>query len=226
MIDNYRYTARSIAWQTPLIALGLSVVVVAFRNDPSSIFPLQMSAILLAIGVGAALEDPAFDLLGGSPSSLLRRRGWRVLVIAPPTIVMWSTLLLWHGTSGGQETLTLVAMFAGLLGLSLGIAGYAGRRTSGRGGTIAAPLVFVTIIVSSIIPARWRPLPLGDVPGGWLALQERWAGVAVVGVLILLISSRDAARRVTRPRRGAGRPGTRVALLALALVLLGTSCTR
>jgi hypothetical protein len=59
-------------------------------------------------------------------------------------------------------------MFAGLLGLGLAIAGTA-------------------LVVSSILPPQWRPFPLGDVPGGWAALQARWATPAALGTLVLIV---------------------------------------
>lgn len=194
-VDKYRYAARAMVWWAPAIALGLSVIVVAVRRGEGFTIPAQATAILMAISVGFALDDPSYELVAPSPSSLLRRRGWRVLVIVPPTAVAWMTLISWLGPSDSEETWALAAMFAGLVGLSLGVAGAAGRRSGGRGGPVVAPIVLIAVILSSALPEEWRPMPMGDVPGGWPAIHIRWSSVAVVGVLILLMSSRDPARR-------------------------------
>ena len=194
-IGQYRYTARAMVWWAPAIASGLSVIVVAVRPGVGVLILAQMTTILMAISVGFALDDPSYEVVAPSPSSLLRRRGWRVLVIVPPTAVAWMTLVSWLGPMHSEETWALAAIFAGLLGLSLGVAGVTGRRSGGRGGPVVAPVILFALILSSAIPMRWRPMPLGDVPGGWSALYIRWWSVAVVGVLILLMSSRDPARR-------------------------------
>jgi hypothetical protein len=85
-------------------------------------------------------------------------------------------------------------MFAGLLGLSLSLAGVAERRsTTGRGGIVATPGLMILLVASSLVPHRWRPLPMGDVPGGWTQIYLRWGAAAAIGVLVLLWSSRDRA---------------------------------
>ena len=192
---KYRYAARAMVWWAPAIALGLSVIVVAVRRGEGFTLSAQATTILIAISVGFALDDPSYELVGPSPSSLLRRRGWRVLVIVPPTAVAWMALASLQGPRGVEETWALAAMFAGLVGLTLGVAGAAGRRSGGRGGPVVAPIILFALILSSALPAEWRPMPMGDVPGGWPAIYIRWWSVAVLGVLILLMSSRDPARR-------------------------------
>ncbi|HLF59857.1 MAG TPA: hypothetical protein VI980_01595 [Acidimicrobiia bacterium] len=184
-----------MVWWAPAIALGLSVILVAVRRGEGVTLTAQATAILMAMSVGFALDDPSYELVAPSPSSLLHRRRWRVLVIVPPTAVAWMALVWWQGPSDSEETWVLAAMFAGLVGLSLGVAGAAGRRSRGRGGPVVAPIILVALILSSALPPRWRPMPMGDVPGGWSALYIRWWSVAVVGVLMLLVSSRDPARR-------------------------------
>jgi hypothetical protein len=189
-----RYAAAAMRWQAPIIATVVSTTMVAFGGQ-ATVLPLQVSSILLAAGAGFALDDPCFGMLAPSPTSIWRRRVSRMLVILPPVILVWSALVLWHGTSGPDETWTLVAVFAGLLGLALGTAGIADRRSGGQGGPVVAPTMLAALLVSSMVPPRWRPLPLGDVPGGWDAVQARWVAAAAIGALAFLASSIDPARR-------------------------------
>jgi hypothetical protein len=92
-------------------------------------------------------------------------------------------------------------MFAGLVGLTFSIAGVASRRSpTGRGGIVAGPGLFILLIVSTLFPTRWRPLPMGDVPGGWTPIYLRWGTAAVIGLLVFLWSSRDPARHALRAR--------------------------
>jgi hypothetical protein len=156
---------------------------------------MQAAAILLAGGVAFTLDDPAAEILAASPTPLSRRRSLRLLLVAPPVTLLWALLLTWQGTEGSEETLALTLLLAGLVGLSLAVSGVAGRTSwlPGRGGLVAPPAILVLVFSSGVVPRRWRPLPLGDVPGGWTQIYIRWAAAAAVGALVLLMSSRDPA---------------------------------
>jgi len=191
------YAAHSVPWFPPLLAGLVSTLVVAARHGHEAAAPLEAVAIALACGAGFAFDDPAFQVLAASPTPLWRRRLLRLLVVMPPTVLLWLLLLRWQGTASSQETLALAAQFAGLVGLSLGVAGVASRSSSrGVGGIAVAPTLFVALILSTTLPPRWRPLPLGDIPGGWLPIYLRWTAAAVIGALISLLSSRDPATSV------------------------------
>ena len=155
---------------------------------------MQLCAFLLASGAGFAFDDPAAEVLAASPTSLRRRRTDRIALVGLPTIALWGVLLGWHGTASAEESWALIALFAGALGLGLGIAGVASRRSSpSRGGVAVGPAILVLLILSTTVPPRWRPLPIGDIPGGWSQIITRWSAAALVGVLAVLISSRDRA---------------------------------
>jgi hypothetical protein len=188
-------------WLPPVAAAAVATVVVAARLDDAAALPMQIAAVVLASGLGYTLDDPAFDVVSPSPVSLWHRRRHRLLLSLPPTVVLFTALLAWHGTADRSEALALGAMFAGLSGLALGIAGVAARRSPrGLGGIAVAPSLFAALIVSTLFAPRWRPLPMGDVPGGWRPIYLRWCAAALVGVLVLAASSRDraAARRQRR----------------------------
>lgn len=204
-------TARSQTWW-PLGVAGLlaSFAVVASRSEGSA-FPIQLAAILFASVVGYALDDPAFEILGASPVSLLSRRARRLGVVLPLPVLWWWILMAMHGTTGRQETAALTAMFAGLLGLGIAAAGILQRRSGrGVGGYAVGPILLGLLVSSSVVAPRWRPLPLGDVPGGLAAISLRWSLAAAVGVVVFLVSSRDPAARVRSGRNvGVGRRATR-----------------
>jgi hypothetical protein len=199
--DRATATLRTIRW-LPLIAawiVGTAVVVLLREREAAS--TLQAVAILFACGAGYAFDDPAAELLTASPTSLLRRRIARLALVLPPTVAIWLVLVGVQGPASGAELWALVALFAGLLGLSLSIAGVAERRSpAGRGGIVAAPALFVLLVASSLVPPRWRPLPMGDVPGGWGPIYLRWSAAAAIGLFVLLWSSRDRAHGSLRHR--------------------------
>src|SRR3990172_12904269 len=194
-------------WKRRLMALVVCWIVVVVQLGDQVALPLQLTALLLAAAAGFSLDDPAYEVLAPSPHSLLRRRLQRILVVVPPTVVAWMAAwaaIVWQGSSNPEEFGALLAMFGGLVGLSLGVAGVAGRRSSGRGGPVVAPSIFVLQVLSTALPPRWRFMPLGDVPGGWSQIYLRWTAVGVVGALLFLMSSRDPAARGVDSRRRRG----------------------
>lgn len=142
---------------------------------------------------------PACDserVLDASPTSLLRRRERRVAIVALPVIASWTTLVAVQGPADAAEARALITMFAGLIGLSLATAGVAARVSAkNRGGIAVGPSLLVALIASTLFPPRWRPLPMGDIPGGWAAIYLRWSLAAIVGIVVFVWSSRDRARQ-------------------------------
>lgn len=202
--EGVLYPACAQQWLTVVAAVCVSAAVVVVTPADRGVFPLQVAAILLACATATALDDVAHDIVEPVPRTLLRRRLTRLSVVAPVTVTTWLALLAWHGTERAAETVALQCMFAGLVGLCIAVAGVAVRRSaSGEGSIAATPALIVALLASAAVPPRWRPLPLGDVPGGWLAIDLRWGSAAVIGALVFLASSRDrAGRAVTRRGRG------------------------
>jgi hypothetical protein len=211
--DALTAVALSIRWAPLGIAAFLSVLIVVVRHGEPAAGPMEAVAVLLAGGAGFVLDDPAAEILAASPTPLSRRRSLRLRLVVPPVTLVSGLLMGWQGTEGNEETLALMLLVAGLVGLSLAVSGVAGRTSwaPGRGG-IAAPIaIFVLVFLSAAVPRRWRPLPFGDVPGGWTQISIRWAAAAAVGTLVLLMSSRDPAARNLLPsfgRRSAPRPAS------------------
>lgn len=195
-MDTVSYFARAIRWNPLGIAAALACAIVALRHNSDAAAPLQITAILLASAAGFVFDDPAGELLDTAPPTLLRRRLARLTVVAVPTIGLWVVLFFVQGPGSSEEACALTAMFAGLLGLAVGIAGVANRRTnSGNGGLAEGPALLIALFASTALPPRWRPLPMGDIPGGWAAIDIRWITASLIGVSVFVWSSRDRARR-------------------------------
>lgn len=203
MLALLAHTGRAIPWPPAFAAGILGVVIVTALHDRDAAAPLQAVSILLASAAGFAFDDPAAEILAASPTPLLRRRMVRLALMGPPILLAWLALVAAQGPASWAEGWAIAAMFAGLVGLSLSIAGVASRRSpTGRGGIAVGPGLFILLIVSTLIPTRWRPLPMGDVPGGWTSIYLRWGTAAAIGLLVFLWSSRDPARIALRHRIG------------------------
>lgn len=183
---------RATRWAPWLLAATISLVLVLLHSDGPVATPLQLSAFLLGAGAGFALDDPAAESLAPSPTTLRRRHGVRVAFITLATALATLVLGSLAHPSGVGETGALVAMTAGLLGLNLGASGVAGRLSEWRhGGLVSSPVVLILVIASSTLPPAWRPLPTGDIPGGWPAIWTRWTLACLLGLLLLGHSCRD-----------------------------------
>jgi hypothetical protein len=180
-----------VAWQPPLLASAVAALAVAVSPGQDTVLPLQLAAVVLGASAAFAVDDPAFELVAALPSTLAARRAVRLVLVAGAIGAVWGILLAWRRPAETQELWTLLAMFAGFFGLSVGISGAAGRLTGGRGAAVTGPTLLLALIASSVVTPRWRPLPLGDIPGGWAALQLRWSAAALLGASILSMSSRD-----------------------------------
>lgn len=190
-----RPLARSIQWLPLAIAILISTAIVAWPSRHVGTPALQVIAIMLSGAAGFAFDDPASAILAASPTSLLRRRLARLTLILPPVGVLWGVLVWLVGTEGPDETWALMALLAGMIGLSIGISAVACQRSPrGLGGFAVAPSIFILLFASTVISPRWRPLPLGDVPGGWTQIYLRWSAAAVIGAIMFLAASRDPAR--------------------------------
>jgi hypothetical protein len=189
-LDSARHTIRAMPWQPQAAAGGLALVFVA-----TDTVAFVVATILMATATAFCLDDPAHEITAASSISLLRRRLGRILIVLTPTSMLWTTLMAWQGADDSAEARALALMYFGLTGLSLGIAGSVARRTNGHSGQVAAPTVLVLIILSSVLDPHWRPLPLGDVPGGWPQIYFRWGLAGIAGLALLAASSRDPARR-------------------------------
>ena len=190
------YVARAMRWSPLGIASAVATAVAITQRNASAAKPLEAISIVLASALGYLFDDPAADTLEASPRSLLRRRLDRVGCALIPTASLWIALVWIQRPANSNELAALTTMFAGLVGLSLGAAGIACRRLpAGRGGLYVGPALLALLIASTTFPPRWRPLPLGDIPGGWTAIELRWTTAALVGSVLCLWSSRDRARR-------------------------------
>lgn len=190
MSGAWQHTARAMPWQPQLVAAGVCLVFVG-----ADLVPFVMATVLMATATAFGLDDPAHEFTAPAATSLLRRRLRRVALVLAPLGAVWSGLAMWRGADDAGEAWAVVLMFFGLTSLSLGIAAALAARSNGHGGQIAAPTVLGLLVASSIMSPRWRPMPLGDIPGGWSQIHLRWSIVALVGVAVFLVASRDPARR-------------------------------
>ncbi|MGN6613222.1 MAG: hypothetical protein ACTHLJ_15745, partial [Angustibacter sp.] len=137
-----RLTGRATPW-TPLLAsaCGLAVVggaVAASGESPSQLYAL--GAATVAAGALAGLQDRAAELLEAVPASAGRRRGHRMLLLAPATLSLWALLLAAASRPSEADAQWPVGPVAALLVSGLAVATWAP-------GAWAAPAAAATPLV-------------------------------------------------------------------------------
>jgi hypothetical protein len=206
--EGYLHVGRSIRWG-PLVAFGaVAVASVALVSPGKPIYQgaaidaLRRAAFFIAMGAGAALDDPAATTIESAPPTLGFRRALRVAALVAPLVVLWaSALVAAHVRAHERLPVAWLTLELGALcALSLAVAAAAIGR--GRhGGTTSVLTIFLLMLVAPMIPQRWTfsaSFP-GDV--AWIDIHRRWTGLLGGAAIWHALASIDPARGHILPRR-------------------------
>src|SRR5436190_2046209 len=97
-------TARTIRWLALVAAAtAADLVLLVARGELStgtvvSLEPLRVAAVLLCLGAAFLLDDEAGATVESAPTSLMFRRGVRLMIGIPATGIAWGTAL-WIGSA-------------------------------------------------------------------------------------------------------------------------------
>lgn len=178
------------------VLAGAPSLVVALRQGRSYDGALVAAALAVGAATAFAVEDPAEETLGASPTPLAHRRLLRLAAVALGAAVMSALLLLVAafstpgGLTGGDVGRRAAEMAAtsGLAGAGAGLAQRRGAPWAAHGG--AAGGVLVTLLISGLA-YRYTELPaLIQSPH-----HSRWWGLGLAGWLVVGWTWRDPARR-------------------------------
>lgn len=177
----------------PLAAVGLAALAVMpalltrLRGGHDFTLALQAAAVIAGSGAGFAADDPAANVLAPSPTPLVARRAFRAASVLAllAAAAGAAALLAYPAPPLGPPLLVLVAA----AGLSAAFA--FGNRTDGpvTVGVSAAVTTGLVLLGGSFFSVRWPWMP--DVSRA--TYDRRWLVVAVAGVFIALVRSRDPA---------------------------------
>jgi hypothetical protein len=203
-------TLRAGQWLPvlPAGALALLAIQLAGGTPQAGLLALRSAAVALALGAAFILDDPAAELLGGSPTPLWVRRIPRIGVVLPLLGLLWAAVLgrsRFAAIPVGDLTLEL----AGMLTVTLALAACAGRYTGdGMGGRAGGPGLLV------LVPLAWQARMWAGMPGDplWTLAHRRWLAAQAASAALLLWASLDPGRWPLRARRQPrGGPADRTA---------------
>ena len=176
-----------------LIALGTIITRMSTGHDLAEIYALGFVAS--TAGLGFALDDPAAETVGASPTPLARRRICRVTIVGAITVATWLVIAGVVSTSDRQRfpTYDVIIEVAALAAISLATSAAVQRRTQAPGGPTAALVVLVgPVFLSGVVFRDVRVFP-SLVPGQ--DLRDRWIWLALACAVVLILTSRDPAGR-------------------------------
>ena len=176
-----------------LIAVGAIVARMSTGHDLAEIYALALVAS--TAGLGFALDDPAAETVGASPTPLARRRIHRVAIVGSITAATWLVIAGVVSTSDRQRfpTYDVIIEVAALAAIGLVTSAMVQRRTQAPGGPTAALIVLVgPVFLSGVAFRDVRVFP-SLVPGQ--ELRDRWIWLALACAAVLVLASRDPAGR-------------------------------
>lgn len=200
-----RPSARVVPFAPLLVAFGLGLLIVALSDAdaPAAVqLPrLRGVALLFAVAVAFAFDDPAADVADASPLPRFMRAMVRATVQIVPAITMWFTVLALISARSAT------ALPVGLLSLeaaAMVMVGWAvaswWRRARGEthGGIIAAPALIVLVLVAQRLPPTFALFAVR--PETLLSHERRWIAVLAVAMASLGLALRDPLSSVRQAR--------------------------
>ena len=191
------HLVRAVPWE-PVVA---TATIAGALGRVASHADVTTLAALLALGVGFVLDDPAAATLACSPSTLWWRRRMRLVLMLPLVAFLWATVVavaeLPTATDHGPAALESATMVAVVLAASAAAARWNG---DGMGGAAAGPVLLGLVFVARVLPGRWAFFPVQ-------VHERRWLVALVVACGVLLLASRDPARRAMNRSRAPVRQG-------------------
>lgn len=191
-----RPAARTIRWlPVPASgALGFFIVYAGLHEKGHIEFAhLPFAAIALCLSAAFVLDDVTAEIVGGTPTPLLLRRGVRLALQLPALFALWGAILAYAGLE--RISGAMWVELTGMLALTLALAAIGARFVgSERAGMFAGPALLIVLAASAFVSTRWRPFPVNPISSGWFDLYGRWTIAFVGSVIVFLIASRDAAR--------------------------------
>jgi len=165
-------------------------------DDPAG--ALGLPAIVLVLGCAFVLDDPAVATIGSTPTPLIVRRSYCVMLACAGVAVVWAGLVSFVGwrTGGSVPVQDLSLELGTMLALILAIAAVAPRFVpDGRGGTPAGPTLLALVALSFLVKPRWKFLNARIEGFTTSAAHQRILTTMSIALLILLLASRDPGRR-------------------------------
>ncbi len=191
------YLLRSLR-PVPLVAgavAAAAVLVLHHGGALTGVTSVRVVGLVLALGCGFLLDDPAAPTLQPSPYPLARRLWLRIACAAAVVVPLWSVgliLLLPRAVDRRPVALGLTVELAAGLTVVWAVAAWGRRRGVDEPGVATAPALLGLVFLATMNPQV--RLLVGPGPH-WVAAHLRWAALLGVAAALLVLAMRDPAAR-------------------------------
>jgi hypothetical protein len=191
-------TPRGVGWVPLLSGCALASAILAgcvvAKDGGPPLTLVRVALIALAAGTAPILDDPAAPVVEAVPVTRRRRTMSRMAVVVAPLSVWVAGVLALELRSVTTPAAALLVEGAGALAATVAVS--ATLRFAGRDepGDVAATVVCTALLGLLVFPPS-SSVTLFPVERGWATSSILWAGLAVVAVAVVLLTSGDVRRR-------------------------------
>lgn len=188
----------------PVAAALVVTVLCTPALDGEALPVLRGAALLLAVALAAATDEPLARLLDAAPTPWAERVGARLVPGLAVVGAAWAMVLGWAAVHGDPPVAALTLELAALGALATAVA--AGLR---RWWGVGEPAVHAGPALAGLYLASGQlPRPHGLLEGQpwgppWEAAHLRWSALLLAAGAVLVLALADPATAARRPRRAA-----------------------
>jgi hypothetical protein len=181
---------RALHWQ-PLAGAAAAVVAICVAGlVPGGLATLRTAALFVVLGVVFLVDDESAASTAAVPTTRVSRLSLRLAAGVLAFVLVLATTATAERAGGASVVVGVALEGAALLAAALAAAAVAHfRHDMAEPGLVGAGMVAFVLAAALAVPQRWAMLP--GVGTEWLTAHLRWAGVFVVGVLVLVAAARE-----------------------------------
>ena len=198
---------RALPRRTVVVQLGAAVALVAVTlpgldDVGTATRVLQGVAVLLAVTLALAVDEPGAEVLDATATSFAVRVARRLALLASVAAPMWLVALavVSLGTAdvtGLMLTLQAVTLFALALAVAAGLRRW---RRMPEPGIAAGPVLLAFYLAAERLPRSVTLMPFQPWGPPWEVVHLRWAAVLLAALSVLVLALSDPATASVRRR--------------------------
>jgi hypothetical protein len=151
-------------------------------------------AVVLAIALISAIDDPEGPVLDATPYSPTRRSLFRVGAAGAVVVPVWllaAAAVAWRTDKVSIPVLSLQTAALWAVGVAVAV-GVRRASASVSPSYVATPLLLSVTLALDALPRGWQMFDAQPWGPPWIATQLRWLAVLIIAVPLVIFLLRDA----------------------------------
>lgn len=205
MTPHLRAAAGAVRRPAAAVPLVAAVVLVAacttgLDDGVTALQVLRLAAVLLAVAVATAADEPLARLLDASPTPWAVRVAARLAPVLAAAALVWALVVGWASVHGDVPVAALTLELLALVALAGAVAtGLRRWRGTAEPAVLTGPVLAGLLLLAAWLPRAHALLELETTGPHWTAAHQRWAGLLLAGAVLLALGLRDPATSRRRP---------------------------